>query len=80
MTFQVGAVGTMMIVPEGKDFVPDGWLTCNGRCYSKESFPLLFEVYKTNRSPNDPLDSFRVPNQHPVIASNAVVQLIIRAA
>lgn len=78
--FQVGDIGTMMIVPEGKEFIPEDWLACNGRCYLQEQFPVLCEIYKTNRSPSDPPNSFRVPNQHPAIASNAIVQLIIRAA
>lgn len=80
MSFEMGDIGTMMIVPEGKDFVPENWLPCDGRCYTKVSYPSLYEIYKTNRAPNDPPDTFRVPNQHPAIASNAIVQLIIRAA
>lgn len=78
--FLVGDIGTMMIVPEGKQYVPPGWLLCDGRCYMQDSFPELFEIYKTNRGKNDPPNSFRVPNQHPAMASNAIVQLIIRAA
>ena len=80
MVWQVVDVGTMLIVPEGKQYVPENCLPCDGRCYMQADYPALFEIYKTNRSKNDPPDSFRVPNQHPVIASNAIVQLIIRAA
>lgn len=80
MSFQVGAVGTMMVVPEGRQFIPEGWLLCDGKCYMKEHYPLLYDIYGYNRGTKDPPDTFRVPDQIPAIARGAIVQLIIRAA
>lgn len=44
-------------------FLPDGWLWCNGALYAQESFPELFASIGTAfNEPGDPADQFRVPN------------------
>lgn len=79
MTWQVGDVGTQMLVPRGQEFIPPGWLLMDGRCYMKEDFPDLYLIYSFNHAKGDPPNTFRVPNQNPLIRPDAVSQLIIKA-
>lgn len=77
--FKVGDPGTMMVVLKAVP-TPEGWLNCDGKVYSKEASPALFSLLgSANRLPGDPPDCFRVPQEKPLIPSNAIVKLIIRA-
>lgn len=80
MSFKIGAVGTMVLVPRGEEFLAEGWLPCDGRCYMGADFPELFKIFHYNKAPGDPVDSFRVPNQQPLISSKSIVQLVIKAS
>ena len=74
----VGGIGT--VVAQVKSLpVPDGWLHCNGACYSGEEFPELYRLLRANRLPKDPAGYFRVPSERPVVPNDSLLMLIVRA-
>ncbi|PYS90912.1 MAG: hypothetical protein DMF62_03670 [Acidobacteria bacterium] len=74
----VGGIGTVLCQLKSMP-IPDGWLSCDGKCYDGMMFPTLFELLKHNRMQGDPQGYFRVPNEKPFLPAGVLITLIIRA-
>ncbi|WP_375608911.1 MULTISPECIES: phage tail protein, partial [unclassified Bartonella] len=51
-----------LIGPFGMERLPDGWLPCDGRAYSRRTYRALFEVIGTTWGEGDGATTFNVPD------------------